>query len=112
MTQKNNSAAPFIYSALLGKRMIIGAAIGLTLITIFLLMAGTPNPAWGKFWMIRPLIIVALAGACGGVFYHLLDNFRNQGGWKKIAANVLSVIVFIIGLWLGTVLGLNGTMWN
>jgi hypothetical protein len=112
MTQKNNPEAPSIHSASLGKRMFIGAAIALSLITCFLLSAGTPDPAWGKFWMIRPLIIVPLAGACGGMFYHLMDTFRYQGGWKKIAANVLSIVVFIIGLWVGTVLGLNGTMWN
>lgn len=112
MIQTSNPVTLSVHSASLGKRMLIGAAIALTLITIFLLKAGAPDPAWGKFWMIRPLIIVPLAGACGGVFYHLMDTLRSKGGWKKIAANVLSVVVFIIGLWLGTVLGLNGTMWN
>lgn len=92
--------------------MLVGAGIGLALIAIFLLIAGKPDPAWPKLWMLRPLIIVPLAGAMGGVFYYFMDELRFQGGWKKPLANVLSLIVFVIGLWLGTVLGLDGTWWD
>jgi hypothetical protein len=110
MTDNNNlTAKPF---PPLAKRMLIGASIGLVLIAAFLFSAGEPNPAWPTFWMIKPLIMVPLAGSCGGLFYHLMDPIRNKGGWKKILINAFSVLVYIIGLWLGTVLGLNGTMWN
>jgi hypothetical protein len=112
MTQANNLTTQPVHSAPPGKRMLQGAGIALVLITIFLLGAGEPNPGWGKLWMIRPLIIVPLAGAGGGIFYYLMDHLRYQGGWRKITANMLSLIVYIIGLWLGTVLGLDGTMWN
>jgi hypothetical protein len=66
----------------------------------------------GSFLMIRPLVIVPIAGAMGGVAYYVLDNLRRYGGWRKNAANILSVIVYTIGLWLGTVLGLAGTLWD
>jgi hypothetical protein len=62
--------------------------------------------------MIRPLIIVPLAGATGGLFYHLMDNLHLQGGWKKVLALILSLIGYIFVLWIGTVLGLDGTWWN
>jgi hypothetical protein len=62
--------------------------------------------------MLKPLIIVPAAGACGGLFYHLMDFLRRKGGWKKIAANLLSLVVFVVGLWLGAVLGLDGTLWH
>lgn len=101
-----------IHSTSLGKKMLLGAGIALLLITFFLLDAGEPRPEWSKLWRVRPLIIVPMAGAMGGVFYHLMDNLRYQGGWKKILANVLSLVVFIIGLWLGSVLGLKGTYWH
>jgi hypothetical protein len=112
MMQRNNLTTQPIHSAPLGKRMLLGAGIALILITLFLLGAGEPNPAWGKLWMIKPLIIVPLAGAMGGVFYYFMDHLRYQGGWKNALAYVLSLIGYIIVLWLGTVLGLNGTMWN
>ena len=112
MTQTNNLLTQPINWISLGKRMILGALIALILISIFLLGAGEPNPAWGKLWMIKPLIIVPLAGSMGGVFYYLMDELSYQGGWRRILTNILSLIVFIIGLWLGTVLGLNGTYWN
>lgn len=112
MTQTNNLTTQPIHSSSLSKRMLLGVGIALILITIFLLGVGEPNPAWGKLWMIRPLIIVSLAGAMGGVFYYFMDHLRYQGGWRKTLAYILSLIGYIIALWLGTVLGLDGTLWN
>lgn len=42
----------------------------------------------------------------------ILHKYYYEGGWKKILANIFSVIIFIIGLWLGSVLGLSGTYWD
>ena len=92
--------------------MLLGAGIALILITVFLLSAGDSDPSWPKLWMIRPLIIVPLAGALGGVFYYFMDHLRYRGGWRKALAIILSLVVYIIGLWLGTILGLDGTMWD
>lgn len=96
----------------MGKRMLAGATIGLFLIALFLFSAPEADPAWGKLWMVRPLIIVPLAGAMGGLFNYLIMHFRNQFGVNKVVAIILSVLVFIIGLWLGTILGLDGTWWD
>ncbi len=111
MTQTNNSTSQ-PHQVSLVKQMLVGAGIGLLLISLFLLSAGEPNPDWGKLWMIRPLIIVPLAGAMGGLCNYFIVHFHNQVGVNKTIAMILSVIVFIIGLWLGSVLGLDGTMWN
>lgn len=96
----------------LGKRALIGAIIALVLISAFLLAAGEGNPAWGKYWYIRPLVIVPLAGAAGGGFSYFVDRLRNRDGWQKIVTGIISFIAYIIALWLGTVLGLDGTMWD
>jgi hypothetical protein len=58
------------------------------------------------------LIIVPLAGTMGGFCNYFIVNFHSLVGLNKIIAMILSVIVFIVGLWLGIVLGLDGTMWN
>ena len=92
--------------------MLTGAVIGLIAITPFLISSGVGRPEWGIFWKIRPLIVVPAAGAVGALIYHLMDHLRIEGGWKKIIANVVSVLIFIIGLWIGIVLGLAGTLWN
>lgn len=112
MTQRTQLTSQPIHPVSIGKRMLQGAAIALLLITIFLIGAGDPDPNWPKLWIIRPLLIVPLAGAMGGVFYYFMDHLRHQGGWKKAFAIILSLIVYIIGLWLGTVLGLDGTWWD
>ncbi|GAB3708634.1 hypothetical protein GCM10027592_44000 [Spirosoma flavus] len=98
--------------ASLRKRALLGAVIGLALISYFLLSLNHPNPNWPKFWMVRPLLVVPFAGACGGIFYYFTSHLSIRKGWQKIALNVLSFLVFIIGLWMGIVLGLDGTMWN
>lgn len=92
--------------------MLQGAGIGLILISFFLLGAGGPDPDWPSLWMIKPLIMVPAAGALGGLFYYNMDHLRSQGGWRTALAYILSFIVYGIVLWLGTVLGLNGTMWD
>lgn len=112
MTQRNHSTAQPIHRASLGKRMLLGAGIALTLIIAFLVSAGAPDPAWPRLWMIKPLIIVPLAGAMGGLLYYFMDHLRYQGGWRKALAYILSLMGYIIGLWLGIVLGLDGTYWN
>ena len=112
MTQRNEIQAQPIHTASWGKRMLLGAAIALILISFFLLNAGDPDPRWPKLWMLKPLIMVPLSGAMGGVFYYFMDHLRYRGGWRKILAAILSFIGYIVVLWLGTVLGLNGTMWD
>jgi hypothetical protein len=111
MTQRNNLTTAPIHWRSLSKRMLLGATIGFILISIFLLSAGEPNPEWGKLWMIRPLIIVPLAGAIGGGISYFL-NQRYPAGWKKALATLFSLIIYLIGLWLGTIVGLDGTYWN
>lgn len=96
----------------MGKRLLQGAGIAFVLISMFLFSSGAPDPAWGKLWMLKPLLMVPLAGALGGGFYYYMDHMRSQGGWVKTLAIVLSLVGYTIILWLGIVLGLNGTMWD
>jgi hypothetical protein len=96
----------------LAKRMLIGGTIGLVLMSLFLFNVREPNPEWGKYWMIRPLLMLTFAGAMGGLCYHYISNFRALVGISKPVALIVSFIIFIVGLWMGFVLGLNGTLWN
>ena len=92
--------------------MLIGGVLALILIILFLAGADYRDPAWPKFWMVRPLIIVPIAGAMGGAFSYFVEDLRSQGGWKTVLAILLSMIVYVIALWFGSVLGLDGTYWN
>ena len=112
MTHAQNLPAQPINTTSLLKRMLLGAGIALALISLFLFQVKNPNPAWPTYWMVKPLIMVPLAGAAGGAFTYFLDNLRSKGGWKTAAAILSSIIGFIFALWIGTVLGLNGTLWN
>ncbi|MBW3546507.1 MAG: potassium transporter KefB [Bacteroidetes bacterium] len=113
MTQQNKLQNQPIHAASMGKRMLQGAGIALILILMFLFsVGGEPDPSWSKFWIIKPLLMVPLAGALGGVFYYFMDYLRSQGGWVKIMAIIMSLIGYVVLVWIGTVLGLNGTMWD
>ena len=48
MTQTNNSTAQ-PYQVPLVKRMLVGAEIGLLMISLFLLSAEEPNPEWKSY---------------------------------------------------------------
>ncbi len=112
MTQENHLTTPPIHSASMVKRMAVGAGIGLLLISLFLIGVKDPQPEWGSLWMVRPLIIVPLAGAMGGLCNYYILHFHNRLGINKLFAMLLSVVICIIGLWLGIVLGLDGTLWD
>ena len=112
MTQGNESPHQPIHAASVGKRMLQGAGLAFILILAFLVSAGAPDPGWPRLWMVKPLLIVPLAGALGGLFYYNMDHLRFQGGRRKALAALLSLVVYLLVVWLGTVLGLNGTMWD
>lgn len=112
MTQKNNLSEQSKSQGSVTIPMLIGAGIGLLLISLFVFGVDDPKPEWGKLWMIRPLIVTPLAGAMGGLFFYFMNHLSAKGSINRTAAILLSVVVFMIGLWLGVVLGLDGTMWN
>ena len=94
------------------KWVLAGASIALGLIVTFLSTAGDPDPAWPRYWMVRPLVIVPLAGAAGGAFFGAMDVVRQKGGWYTVLGILLGLLVYLVGLWMGIVLGLDGTFWN
>ncbi|RYU97102.1 potassium transporter KefB [Emticicia agri] len=112
MTAKNNLSAQNFNTPLLIRRVLIGTAIGLAVILFFVLRVNPNHPDWGQYWLVQPLIVTPLAGAAAGVCNHFLDFLRVQGSTQKIIANILAVLIYLVGLWMGIVLGLHGTMWN
>lgn len=111
MVQQNELQNQPIYSVLLVKPMLVGAGIALLVISFFVFGVDAPHPEWGKFWIIRPLIITPFTGAMGGAFYGFMD-YQSSRGFNRTLAILLRIVVYFVGLWLGTVLGLAGTMWN
>ena len=93
-------------------RMAQGAGIALVLIALFISGVDNPDPSWPRFWYIRPLLMVPIAGAMGGVFYYFMAHLRRLGGWQNWLAIVISVIGYLVAVWPGSVLGLDGTLWN
>lgn len=110
MTPENN-LSEHLHSKSLKIRVIGGAVIGLALMGLFL--AGVESdPAWGTYWKLRPFLIVPVAGAMGGAFLYFLEKSGSEGGWKKILCTFLGLLGYVLALWLGTVLGLDGTLWD
>lgn len=94
------------------KRALTGAGVGLALITIFLSGKIQVNPAWGKYWMVKPLLMMTFAGAMAGLCFYLINYFFGYRRWPKSLGIIISLLVGVIGLFFGFVLGLNGTLWN
>ena len=94
------------------KRMLIGWLIGLVIISSFVFRVHDPDPAWGRFWIIRPLIVTPLAASFGFLSFFLKDYIKPISDTGKIAVFILSRVSFLIALWMGIILGLDGTLWN
>lgn len=92
--------------------VIMGATIGVTIISLLVFSVKNPPAEWGAYWRIRPLIITPLAAAFGGFAFYLIRFVFTQNRWSTILAVILGVLVFLFSLWMGTVLGLDGTLWN
>jgi hypothetical protein len=112
MTNQNNLTERTIDKALLTKYILFGALVGLAIISTFVFGVNNPNPEWGSYWRIRPLIITPVSGAAAGAVFYFADYIGAQRGWPKAVTVALSVVISVIGLWMGTVLGLAGTMWD
>jgi hypothetical protein len=112
MTEKNNLTTSRLNAGSLLKRMVLGAVTGLVIISVFVFSVDQPKPEWGKLWMIKPLIVTPLVGAIGSLIFYSISLIHFQRSWKNIVAMIFGVIVFIVALWLGIVLGLNGTLWD
>jgi hypothetical protein len=52
-------------------------------------LRGAPGAALLDF-----AIALVVGGAVGGACYYATDSFRVRGGWRQIAANVGSVLVY------------------
>lgn len=107
-----NDSHSSIHSSTLLKRMLQGGALALVLVLLFIYNDKNPYSDGSKLLLIRPIIVVTGAGALSGVFYYFMDHLRYQGGWMKVLAALLSILGFIVALWLGTVLGFRDTMWH
>lgn len=112
MTQQNNLQTVEVKPIDAAKRMFIGAAIAFALILSLLLSVDDPKPEWGSLWMLKPLLITPLAGAGGGAFFYYMTQIVKNNFWAKLVAILVGLVGYVIAIWLGSVLGLNGTLWD
>lgn len=102
---------PPLFTSSMFIHALIGGLIALVPISLMVFSAET-HPTWHEYWRIRPLVVVFLAGAAGGGFYYLLSPVRALGPWSWVGANAICVVVYFFLLWIGTVIGCAGTLWN
>lgn len=111
MVNRSESQNQPMQQASVATSILAGAGIALLVISFFVFGVDDTPAEWGKYWRIRPLIITPLAGAIGGAFYAFM-NYKSSRGFNRTLAVLLSLVVYFVCLWLGTVLGLAGTMWD
>lgn len=111
MTLKNKSIKETFDKAVFLKNVLIGAGIAL-IITLVFITGEETKPDWPELWRIRPLIITPLAGAFGGAMFYLSNHVLQQAGLNKVVSVFLCSVGYLIILWLGLVLGLDGTLRN
>lgn len=94
------------------KFAIAGAVLALVLISILVFTVPNPNPAWGNFWFIRPLVITPFITSIGGVCFYFINTKKTKSKFLNLLLFLTSALILLFFLWIGTVLGLDGTLWN
>jgi|SRR5690606_12416001 len=111
MTTKNTSITESLNKRSMFKGILIGGIIGLIII-LFFITGAQVKPHWPELWKIRPLIITPLAAALGGGLAYIITSLLKREGVHTIIAVFISLIGFMIALWMGIVVGLDGTLWD
>lgn len=94
------------------KFAIAGAVIALILISLLIFSVNTPKPEWGQHWYIRPLIVTPFITSIGGIALYLLNLKDFKSKIINLILLIMSILIFFFFLWIGTILGLDGTLWN
>jgi len=92
-----------LFSKSLGKRGLQGAALAFLLVMILILT----GPGLDGEWILVPISLVTIGGACGGVFFYLANHLRQQRGWSKIWVNLVCFFVYGVGLYLSLIYALS-----
>lgn len=89
-----------------------GFAVALAFIGFIVLSVDQPKPEWSEYWFVRPLIVTPIFGAFGGASCYLINTLSIKNSFIKLLRILSSIIVFVFFIWMGTILGLDGTLWN
>lgn len=98
--------------AVLLKTAAGGWVIGLGIISLFVFGFQNPDPEWGSYWRIRPLLLTPLIAGTGAVFAGLLFKMGQGSAGRKILFTLLAAGAFLFSVWIGIILGLDGTLWD
>lgn len=91
---------------------IAGAVLALVLISILVFTVPNPNLAWGNFWFIKPLVITPFITSIGGVCFYFINTKKTNSKFLNLLLFLSSALILLFFIWIGTVLGLDGTLWN
>jgi hypothetical protein len=94
------------------KLMLLGVVIGLVTISFFVFQVNEAPARWAPNWRLKPLLLTPLVSALGIQVFFLKDLLRPDKSWMNVLLLIFSALVYLVALWLGVVLGLDGTMWN
>lgn len=89
-----------------------GWVAGLGLISLFVFGINDPAPEWGSYWQVRPLLLTPVIAGTGAGFAYLLFNRGGGSAGRKLLFTVLAASSFLFCLWIGVILGLDGTLWD
>lgn len=94
------------------KFALAGGFIALCWIALLVFSVRETPESWSDYWRLRPLVVTPLSGAFGGLFFYLMAVRSRFSGWMRILAAIAGLLGYLVAVWLGTVLGLDGTLWN
>ena len=114
MTEQNEIRHSLTNNSL-GRRALQGAGIAAVLVIVFMSIifsiGGVLNGKnfWQSIWQFFPLVTATFGGALGGMIYYVVVKVWGPGGWKKILATIICILVYIFLVWLSLIAGFSAT---
>lgn len=91
---------------------LFSGGIGLLLICLLLYSNNHIDPSWGKWWQLKPLVIVPLGSAFAGRIIYYIHPKKPIEQWKMLLFVLGAVVFFCMSCWISIIVGLDGTLWN
>lgn len=92
----------------LKKRVLQGGGFAMFLVVFSITLVGDGEGQSVRS-IVLPLLLVPLAGCIGGVVFYITDPMRQERGWWRAAANIVSVMAYCLLLFISYILATNGT---
>ena len=94
------------------KIVLLGFALGLFIASMLIHNVSFPKLSWGPNWYIKPMLVLSFVASIGSIPFYFANQYEASNHSKKILAYLGATLFLLFFIWIGIILGFDGTIWN